>query len=208
MQYRFDDYLTLLHHVSNFNFFDVDCKSIIKKLQKNSNLKKHETWVTVHEGILLSDEDHSDLSVGENLNLEYKAVTGDYYQFKKENDWQLIKFYNQHSDFYLDRLLVDIFGEFNERVSYLTSIEYIHLHSIHNLKINTHTDGNMVLIINICCPKEQDIKDFGLMIGDDFYQPRDKDVLWLDTDIPHSAWNLSNLEWKFLTVSINRKYLY
>lgn len=189
-EYRYHD--SLMSELNDFDFVNFDFVPVVNTLISNTKMliKKFDTWVDVTDGV-----HHSD-------GIEDRGII-----FPTKYNWKLIKFYENQEDFYLDNELHEIFKDLNCKLKNIKGIEYVHIHSITNFYIEPHTDGNLVLLINLITPENQSQKNYGLKILDTIYQPNSNELIWLETRDIHSAWNFSNTEWRFLAVSIDRQYV-
>ena len=193
MNYIF--YKMLLSKIQKFNFLNFNVTEQIQIAASNPYLKKdseNQTWFNISNGQLFTDE----------------IIPKDQEEeFPLDNNYQVIKFFSKNQEFYLDQDLHNVFFLVNEQIKQIAGIEYVHLHSMKHFHVEPHVDGNLVLIINVSCPLNREIFDFGFKIGDDCFQPTVGKDIWLDTNLIHSAWNYSNCEWKFLAISIHRDYV-
>lgn len=192
MKFEYRNYNKLIKEIRNFNFLDLDLKLLTEELNRNRKLKNYETWIDVRDGIHATD----------GVLPEGQTTT-----FPKGYDWQLIKFFEDRPDFYLDTTLKTIFEEFNRKIRTIKGVDYIHIHSMTNFSIPEHVDGNLVLLIHLECPQNYEPKLFGLKVDNKLFQPKTGDLFWLETNLSHSAWNFTHSEWRFLAVSIDRYYL-
>ena len=183
----------IMEEVYNFDFLNLDCESVVDQLKKDLTIKKIQTFIDVRDGIITTDE--------EDLEDADTVIPNTY-------NYRLIKLFENRQDFYPDNYLINLFSNFNSKIKKIKGIEYVHVHSMPNFIHPTHIDGNLVMMINLKTPIDQNEKNFGLKVADKIYQPRCGEVFWLETSLPHSAWNFSNSEWKFLTISIDRNFVY
>jgi hypothetical protein len=192
---KYKSHGTLMQEVEKFDFQKIDVLSIIKVIARLPHLKKdseNQTWFDISNGRLRTDE-----IIPEDQDEEFLI----------DNNYQVIKFFSNNQEFYLEQELNDVFVSVNEQIKQIAGIEYVHLHSMKHFYVEPHTDGNLVLIVNITCPLGQETSNFGFKIGDNCFQPTVGKDIWLDTNLIHSAWNYSNSEWKFLAISIHRDYV-
>lgn len=161
----------------------------------NIQNKKHpdlQTWFSIVDSNFTTDEDTP-------IDQDTKFSSDDFYQ--------VVKFYSSLENFKLDYPLNEIFNPIISDLKKLPGVEYIHLHSMKHFCIAEHVDGNLVLLINLSCPVIDDVKQIGLSIDTKVILPKKNEKIWLDTKLPHSAWNYTKLEWKFLAISIDRLYI-
>jgi hypothetical protein len=190
----YKNYHTLLNKLNIDYFLKLDVSDIVNEIKKEPVFKKsqeHQTWFDISNGILQTDEiipdDQDDC-------------------FPMENDYQVLKFFSREKNFKTNTVLNNYFDEINSVLLKFPEVEYVHLHSMKNFCIESHTDGNMVLIVNLIYPNTVNTDLFGLQIDQQLIIPSYKDI-WLETILDHSAWNFTNQEWKFLAISIDRQYL-
>lgn len=190
---KFIDEKNLNRNLIDLKLLELD---LIFDLLTSSNFthkeRDNQTWLQILNGKLLTDEIVSE---------DQETVFPHHYNYR------VIKFYQSAFGFKLDSHLFDIFFELNESLSQIKGLEYIHIHSMKNMLIDCHTDGNLVLIKNLNCPTSVSLDQFGIKIGDHVFQPETGYDIWLDTNLVHSVWNSSNQEWKFLAISLDRNYI-
>lgn len=190
MNYIFYERLT--EELKKFDFRSFSLKNKLETLPFLKKDSDNQTWFDISDGVLKTDEivpyDQEDT-------------------FPAEFDYQVVKFFNRNADFYLDEFLQNTFSEFNNSLLTIEGLEYVHVHSMKNFIIHPHVDGNIVLIINLTCPSNCHIDNFGFSIDNNTFQPRVGSNIWLDTNLIHSVWNYTNEEWKFLSISIDKNFI-
>jgi hypothetical protein len=189
----YNNYSKLLEGIQKY-FLNLDVSNIIEEIKKETILKKStedQTWFDISGGNLHTDED-----TPEDQDIKFPI----------ENDYQVIKFFNNKNNFKIEKTIDKFFRDVNLFLLSFPEVEYVHLHSMKNFCIDSHVDGNIVLIVNLNYPAMSTTIECGLKIDQEFYAPS-LETVWLDTNLLHSAWNYTNKEWKFLAISIDRQYL-
>lgn len=192
MNYTYIFHDRIMKEIFDFDFLNLDCESVVNQLKNNLIIKKLQTFIGVKDGIITTDEE--DLEDADTV-------------IPKTYNYRLIKLFENRKDFYPDDYLKNLFFDFNSKIKNIKGVEYVHVHSMPYFIHPTHIDGNLVMMVNLKTPINQNEENFGLKVADRIYQPRCGEVFWLETNLPHSAWNFSNIEWKFLTISIDRNFV-
>jgi len=190
----YKNYSKLLEGIQKHYFLSLDVSSIIEEIKKETILKKSpedQTWFDISGGNLYTDED-----TPEDQDTKFPI----------ENDYQVIKFFNNKNNFKMEKTIDNFFRDVNLFLLSFPEVEYVHLHSMKNFCIDSHVDGNIVLIINLNYPAMSTPIECGLKIDQEIYTPS-LETVWLNTNLLHSAWNYTNQEWRFLTISIDSSYL-
>jgi hypothetical protein len=109
----------------------------------------------------------------------------------------------------INQIITDHFKNLISLVSNLKGFKILQISSVHDILLSPHTDDcpdTFRCLLTIECPKNQNVDLFGIEVGGVKMPIKQYDIHVFDASNVHSAWNFTDVKWKFIIIDIEKRF--
>jgi hypothetical protein len=109
----------------------------------------------------------------------------------------------------INQIITDHFKNLILLVSNLKGFKILQISSVHDILLSPHTDDypdTFRCLLTIECPKNQNVDLFGIEVGGVKMPIKQYDIHIFDASNVHSAWNFTDVKWKFIIIDIEKRF--